>query len=304
LLYSHPKDYLTFDHRSLYDADLHVPLIIAGPGISQGKKTLALASNVDTAPTILDLAGVVPLNDAEGHSLVPLIQGKVASVNSYLYAGEDDEIPAREVRDVRYKLIRNLWTGSEQLFDMQADPGELHNVAAEHPQEIHELEAQLDGWMKVNEPTPQVQRARWKIYTQPEKSLIVDDMTIGARFLISPCTEWHSDENPASGNYDGSSFWTQSGNGSRKAIWRGDNPLLGSYEISVYVGLPKVGGLATNAAYKIVTAEGSKTVTLNLKDAPGTWKSLGTFKDPHYVELSNDADGVVVADAVKFERIE
>ena len=304
LLYSHPKDYLTFDHRSLYDADLHVPLIVAGPGLPKGKSIEALASNIDTAPTILDLAGARPLSDAEGHSLVPLIQGKVASVNNYLYAGEDDEIPVREVRDVRYKLIRNLWTGKEQLFDMQTDPGELHNVAADNPQEVHALDPRLDDWMKVNEPTPEVQRERWKIYTQPEKTLTVDDVTIGARFLISPCSDWHSDESPASGNYDGSSFWTENGNGSRKAIWRGDNPLLGSYDISVYVGQPKVGMLATNAPYKVVTAEGSKTVTLNLKDSPGTWKSLGTFKDPRYVELTNDANGIVVADAVKFDRVE
>lgn len=304
LLYSHPNDYLTFDHRSLYDSDLHIPLIVAGPGIPQGKKIEALASNVDTAPTVLDLAGASALSDAEGHSLTPLIQGKVASINKYLYAGEDDEIPAREVRDDRYKLIRNLWTGKEQLFDMQADPGELHNVAAEDPDKVHELDARLDAWMKANEPTPEVQRARWKVYTQPDKSVILDDVTIGARFLISPCTEWQSDEDPASGNYDGSSFWTQSGSGSRKAIWRGDNPLIGNYRVSVYVGRPKVGTLATNAPYKVITAEGSKTILLNLQNDPGTWKSLGTFKDPRYVELTNDANGIVVADAVKFDRID
>lgn len=304
LLYSHPEDFLTFDHRSLYDADLHVPLIIAGPGIPQGEKIESLASNVDTAPTILDLVGAAPLNDAEGHSLAPVLQGKVPSINKYLYAEEDVEIPLRSVRDVRYKLIRSLWTGKEQLFDMQTDPGELHDVAANNPAEVQELEARLNAWMKVNEPTPEIQQTRWKIYTQPEKTVIVDDVTTGARFLISPCAEWHSDENPGSGNYDGSSFWTEAGSGSKKAIWRGDNPLLGTYKISVYVGRPKVGTLATNAPYKVVTADGSKTVLLDLKDDPGTWKSLGTFKDPRYVELSDDANGVVVADAVKFDRLD
>ncbi len=187
---------------------------------------------------------------------------------------------------------------------MQADPSELHDIAANDPAEVQELDAQLDAWMKVNEPSRQLQLKRWKIYTQPEKTVIVDDVTTGARFLISPCTEWHSDENPASGNYDGSSFWTAGGTGSKKAVWRGDNPLIGTYNISVYVGRPEVGTLATNAPYKVVTAEGSKTVVLDLKDNPGRWKSLGTFKDPHYVELTNDANGVVVADAVKFDRID
>lgn len=304
LLYSHPEDFLTFDHRSLYDADLHVPLIVAGPRIPEGEKIESLASNVDTAPTILDLVGAAPLSDAEGHSLTPLLLGKAASINKYLYAGEDVEIPLRSVRDVRYKLIRNLWTGKEQLFDMQEDPGELHDIAAHDPAEVRELDSQLDAWMKVNEPSRQLQLKRWRIYTQPEKTVIVDDVTTGARFLISPCAEWHSDENAGSANYDGSSFWTAGGTGSRKAIWRGDNPLIGTYNISVYIGRPEAGTLATNAPYKVVTAEGSKTVLVDLKDNPGTWKSLGTFKDPHYVELTDDANGVVVADAVKFDRID
>ncbi len=75
LLYSHPQDFLTFDHRSLYDADLHIPLIIAGPRIPEGEKIDSLASNVDTAPTILDLVGAAPLSDAEGNSLTPLLLG-------------------------------------------------------------------------------------------------------------------------------------------------------------------------------------------------------------------------------------
>ena len=54
--YSHPKDYLTFDDRSLYDGDLHDPFIAAGPGIPEGKVSPGLGLNVDSAPTILSLA--------------------------------------------------------------------------------------------------------------------------------------------------------------------------------------------------------------------------------------------------------
>jgi arylsulfatase len=304
MLYSHPDDFLTFDHRSLYDPVLHIPLIVAGPEIPKGEVNPGLASNLDTAPTVLDLAGAQALDDAEGHSLAPLIEGKVKSANEYVFAEEDVEIPERSVRSLDYKLIRNLWTGEEQLFALRSDPGELHDVAKANPEVVKQLDVPLDAWMKVNEPSHEVQVRRWKIYTEPLKVVTVDDIGIGAAFLINHRQEWHSDESPASGNYGGASFWTEAGDGSRTALWRGDSPLVGKYKVSVYNGLPKVGPLATNARYKIVAEHETQTVTVNQQENAGQWRLLGTFENPRFVELSNAANGVVVADAVRFERIE
>jgi arylsulfatase A-like enzyme len=304
MLYSHPDDFLTFDHRSLYDPVLHIPLIVAGPGIPKGEVNPALASNLDTAPTVLDLAGAPALDDAEGHSLAPLIEGKVKSANEYVFAEEDVEIPERSVRNLDYKLIRNLWTGEEQLFALRSDPAELHDVAKENPEVVKQLDVPLDAWMDVNEPSHEVQVRRWKIYTEPLKVVTVDDIGIGAAFLINHRQEWHSDESPASGNYGGASFWTEAGDGSRTALWRGDSPLVGKYKVSVYTGLPRVGPLATNARYKIVAEHETQTVMVNQQQGSGQWHLLGTFENPRFVELSNAANGVVVADAVRFERIE
>lgn len=303
LLYSHPADFQTFDHRSLYNQVLHIPFIIAGPGIPSGQVNSALASNVDLAPTLLDLVGAQPLQDAEGTSLAPLIAGKTSSVHDYVFAEEDVEIPERSVRSKDWKLILNLWTGEEQLFSEQQDPAELHNVAKGNPQVVKELDAKLDAWEKENEPTKEVQLRRWRIYTQPNQVVTVDDIGIGAAFLITHPEKWHSDENPASGNYNGTSYWIAPGDGSSTALWRGDTPFIGLYKISYYVGQPAVGKLATNAPIKI-TAEGkTETVTLDLKNGAGKWQSLGTYRNPRTVELSNAANGIVVADAVRFERI-
>jgi arylsulfatase len=304
LLYSHPDDFLTFDHRSLYDNVLHIPLIVAGPGIPQGQVNPALASNIDTAPTLLDLAGAPALSDAQGHSLAPLIEGKVKSANDYVFAEEDVEIPERSVRSSDYKLIRNLWTGDEQLFALKSDPGELHDVAKDNPEVVKQLDAQLDAWTRVNEPSPEVHLRRWKIYTEQLKVVTVDDIGIGAAFLITPRQDWHSDENPVSGNYGGTSFWTEGGDGSRTALWRGDSPFVGRYKVYVYTGAPKIGPLATNAHFKIVAEHETQTVTVNLQQKAGEWRLLGTFDNPRFVELSNAANGIVVADAVRFERID
>ena len=304
LLFSHPEDFLTFDHRSLYDAVLHIPLIVAGPGVPSGVVRQGLGSNIDTAPTLLGLAGLPALGGAEGHSLVSMIDNGTPSLNRFLFAEEDITVPLRSVRDDDHKLIRNLWTGQEQLFDLKSDPEELHDISHPEPGVLEPLHLALDGWMKANEPSREVQLRRWKIYTQYQDVVTVDDVTTGAKFSIRPRQAWHSDVNPTSGNFDGGSYWTERGDGTRVALWRGDSPLVGKYRISVYIGDPQVGELATNAAFKVVTESVAQTIKVNLREGANTWRSLGTFENPRYVELTNAADGIVVADAVRFQRID
>jgi len=302
LLYSHPSDYLTFDHRSLYDAVMHIPLIIAGPHIPKGLVIDGLASNIDTAPTILDLAGLPPLTDAQGHSLVPLIHGANESLNPYIYFEEDLGPPARSIRSLRYKLIRNLWTGEELLFDLDRDPGEQNNIVQKEPQLAKDLRARLDEWAKQNEPSKEVQFERWRIYNMGYPSVTIDGSTIGACFILAG-VGWHSDTEPRSGNYEQGCFWTEGGDGSRTAVWRTDNPMLGTYKISIYFGQPSAGRLATNAPFTVVTDEGSKTVPVDFGTGAGEWHLLGEFHNPRYVRVSNAANGAIVGDAVKFERV-
>lgn len=302
LLYSHPKDFLTFDHRSLYDTDLHIPLIVAGPGVPEGRIINGLGSNVDTAPTLLNLAGLPDLPDAEGHSLTPLIEGKTQSINQYVYAEEDVAIPMRSVRSAHYKLILNLWTGKEQLFDLERDPSELTDVTQANLDVVKKLDARLRAWMQANTPPKAVQLRRWRIYTAPEKTTIVDDQTIGGRLLLTG-GGWRSNTAPESGNFAGGCFWTGKGDGSRTAVWRNDDPMLGTYKIYVYYGYPAVGSLATNAPFTIVTNSGRETIHVNFNHGAGEWQLLGTAKNPRYVQETNAADGAIIVDAVKFERV-
>jgi hypothetical protein len=81
----------------------------------------------------------------------------------------------------------------------------------------------------------------------------------------------------------------------------GDSPLVGKYKVSVYTSAPNVGALATNARYKIVAEHETQRVMVNQQQGAGQWHLLGTFDNPR---LSNAANGIVVADAVRFERIE
>jgi arylsulfatase A-like enzyme len=303
LLFSHPKDFLTADHRSLYDENLHIPFIVAGPEVPAGKVIDGLGSNVDSAPTLLDLAGLPPLDDAEGHSLAPMIRGEVAAINRYIYAEEDIGAPSRSVRSENYRLIKYLRDGRTDLFDLRADPHEQTNIALQNPQALSELSARLDDWMKANQPSREIQLRRWKIFTQSEREVIVDDQTIGARFQLNG-GGWHNDVATASGNWEVGCFWTEAGNGARSAVWQNDNPLIGSYRISIFHGQPAIGQLATNASFTIVSESGSKTVQVDLNHGAGAWQVLGTATNPYSVKLTNQANGAIIADAVKFERLD
>ena len=302
LLFSHPEDYQTSDHISLYDANLHIPLIIAGPGVPKRRAIDALASNIDTAQTVLELTGLPLLPDAQGQSLVPLIKATKDSLNPYIYMEQELRPPERAVRTLHYKLIRNLWTGKDRLYDLDQDSRELHDVIQQNPEVAHDLSSHLDAWMKENQPSKNVVLRRDRLYTEPITSVIIDDQTIEARFMISG-GGWHSDTEPASGNLSVGCFWTEPGDGSRTALWRAVNPMLGTWKISVYSGKPSVGRLATNAPFTVVTDEGSKTVQVDLSQTKGEWRTLGNFHNPRYVTLTNAADGVIVADTVKFDLV-
>ena len=62
-------------HTQLYPEVLHVPLLILHPDRQGGRRVPELVQSVDIAPTLLELAGVPPLEAAVGRSLVPLIEG-------------------------------------------------------------------------------------------------------------------------------------------------------------------------------------------------------------------------------------
>lgn len=118
-----------FGKQNLYEfGGMHVPLVLAGPGIPNGKSD-ALVYLMDLFPTFAEFGGAKAPDSLEGFSLVPVIQGRTAKVREVLYTGYRDCM--RAVRDDRWKLIRYPLVDRTQLFDLAADPLELNNLAAE-----------------------------------------------------------------------------------------------------------------------------------------------------------------------------
>jgi arylsulfatase A-like enzyme len=142
--------------QNLYEAGMKVPLFVTGPGIPKGE-TAALAYLLDIFPTVCDLVGAKTPDGLDGKSLRPVIDGKAASVRDSLFFAYRDV--QRAVRDQRFKLIRYPQVNVTQLFDLQSDPDELKNLAAEpaHGERIKSLTARLERWQReLGDTTPLV----------------------------------------------------------------------------------------------------------------------------------------------------
>ncbi len=116
--------------QNMYDHSLHVPLILSGPGLPQGKQSAAYCYLLDIYPTLCDLIGIPVPATVEGKSLAPAIHRDACPRNTLLFAYTQFQ---RAVQDDGFKLIEYVVDGQRttQLYDLEADPWEMHNLAGQ-----------------------------------------------------------------------------------------------------------------------------------------------------------------------------
>jgi uncharacterized sulfatase len=148
---------------TLYEGGIREPLIVRWPGVVKPGTTCSVpVSSVDFYPTFLDIVGDKPdPNHAlDGVSILPLLRrtGTLERDAIYWhYPHYHHSTPAGAIRAGRWKLIEFYEDGRLQLYDLQSDIGEKHNLAAKMPQKAAELQRKLSAWRQsvgAKMPTP------------------------------------------------------------------------------------------------------------------------------------------------------
>ncbi len=170
---------------TVYDRGLGVPFIVRWPGKIEPGRTSALASYADVLPTMVEIAGGSPLAGIDGKSFAAVLQNPALPHRDHVFGLMTQQgvhnthvFPRRSSRGPRFHYIRNFNTlekiardeqagkqvnpfyrlgaemhpdtPEEQLFDTQADPWELHNLAADpgYAETKERLKRAMFEWME------------------------------------------------------------------------------------------------------------------------------------------------------------
>ncbi len=146
-----------FDHHGLYDPTLHVPLILRYPTkIPAGVRVSGYNQHNDLVPTILELAEIGTEVEFDGKSMIPMINGAVASYDSEIYITECTWMRKHGWRTSEWKLIRALepdfhFKPMVELYNLVADPHENDNLAETNPDIVATLETRMQRWIEKRE---------------------------------------------------------------------------------------------------------------------------------------------------------
>jgi tetratricopeptide (TPR) repeat protein len=140
----------------IYEATQRVPLMLSLPGhLPRGVEIDAVVRGVDVMPTLLDIAGLPMPTDVDGRSLVPLMTGRSrtepgpAYLESYhprLWWGAQELLGLRSGRWLYVRSPR------PELYEVQADPGQKRNLAAQQPIELQALDVRLQAMTARTDP--------------------------------------------------------------------------------------------------------------------------------------------------------
>jgi len=127
-------------------------MIVRWPGkVEAGTINDYTNSTIDILPTILDLAGLPPLDHPiDGSSFASELLGILYWHYPHYHAGSGMK-PASALRKGKYKLIEwheELLTGKPawELYDLNTDPGETRNLAHDQPEILEELRKDMNNW--------------------------------------------------------------------------------------------------------------------------------------------------------------
>ena len=139
--------------NSLWERSTRVPLVMAGPGVCSGAVCVRPAELLDLFPTLIDLCGLTPRQELEGHSLVPQLED--ANSPRQFPAITTHNRGSHSVRSERWRFIHYA-DGTEELYDHRDDPHEWKNLA--NDARFADVKRDHSRWLPAREAKPAPKR--------------------------------------------------------------------------------------------------------------------------------------------------
>jgi choline-sulfatase len=135
--------------NTLWERSTRVPLIFAGPGVSQGAVCTQPVELLDMYPTLIDLCGLPPQGGLEGHSLLPQLRDRTA-VRAWPAITTHNQ-GNHSVRTAHWRYIRYADL-SEELYDHRNDPNEWTNLV--NDPRFASMKSELSRWLPTSSAAP------------------------------------------------------------------------------------------------------------------------------------------------------
>jgi len=150
---------------SVYEGGIRTAFYVRWPArLAAGRKVGQMAAHIDLMPTLLEACGVAAPEDVQfdGRSLLPLLEGKPVDWpgRTLFFQWHRGDAPVQyrkfAARSDRFKLVQPSDKTAEgadadqvkfELYDMQTDPLEMKDIAAEKPEVVAELRRQYEAWL-------------------------------------------------------------------------------------------------------------------------------------------------------------
>jgi arylsulfatase A-like enzyme len=168
-----------------WEGGLREPYIIKVPWLKSGSHSTDFpVTGTDFYPTLLDLAniGLMPDQHVDGVSLKPLLEGKKMVLERplfwhYPHYGNQGGNPSSIIQENGWKLIHYWEDGSNELYDLRADPGEQYNVAAKNPDTTENMAEKLLDWLtQVGANMPEMDKEYNADLAKKYQEKIIDEM--------------------------------------------------------------------------------------------------------------------------------
>jgi N-acetylgalactosamine-6-sulfatase len=134
-----------------YEGGVRSPFIIRWPGSVPANHVndTSVISGVDWLPTLCAIAGIdIDRRDLDGENVLDIWQGATRSREGTLFWKTNSDNSAPAMRDGNWKF-HAFGRNAVELYDLENDPGERHNLAETRPEVVQQLTTKLEAWTKT-----------------------------------------------------------------------------------------------------------------------------------------------------------